>query len=47
MNLEKVKLLSQGYEKLSEEHKAQIATQVFMALTRIEDEPKTMAWRIR
>ncbi|MBL7162693.1 MAG: hypothetical protein ISS57_08810 [Anaerolineales bacterium] len=47
MNLEKVKALSQSYESLSDEHKAQIAAQVESALTRIEDEPKSLAWRMR
>ena len=47
MNLEKVKLLSQNYDKLGDDQKILVANQIDTALTRIEDEPKTMAWRIR
>ncbi|MCJ7702388.1 MAG: hypothetical protein MUO62_12460 [Anaerolineales bacterium] len=47
MNLEKVKLLSQNYDKLGDDRKILVANQIDTALTRIEDEPKTMAWRIR
>jgi hypothetical protein len=47
MNLGKVKELAQGYDQLSDAHKAHVASQVDAALARIEDEPKTMAWRLR
>src|SRR5512143_1017344 len=47
MNLNKVRLLAQGYEQLNEEQKGQVAAQVATALKRIEAEPKSMAWRLR
>jgi hypothetical protein len=47
MNLEKVKILAQGYAVLSDEEKMTVGTQVESALARIEAEPKSMAWRLR
>jgi hypothetical protein len=47
MNLEKVSALAAGYEQLGDDQKAQVVSQVKMALARIETEPKSMAWRIR
>lgn len=47
MNLEKVRLLAQGYEQLSAEQKANIDTQVRTAMARLESEPKSLAWRLR
>jgi hypothetical protein len=47
MNLRKVRILAQGYEQLTPEHKARVDEQVTSALTRIEQEPKTLAWRLR
>jgi hypothetical protein len=47
MNLNKVRLLAQGYDQLTPEQKAIIETQVSGALARIEAEPKAMAWRLR
>jgi hypothetical protein len=47
MNLDKVRQLVQGYEQLTDEHKAHVAAQVKAALARIEAEPKPMAWRLR
>jgi hypothetical protein len=47
MNLDKVRRLAQGYEQLTNEHKAHIDTQVAAALNRIEQEPKSLAWRLR
>ena len=47
MNLEKVKQLSKGYEQLTMEQKEHIESQVKVALGRIEQEPKTLAWRLR
>ena len=47
MNLDKVRQLAQGYEQLTNEHKAHIGTQVAAALKRIEQEPKSLAWRLR
>jgi len=47
MNLGKVRTLAQGYEQLKPDQKATIETQVKAALTRIETEPKALAWRLR
>ena len=47
MNLNKVRLLAQGYEQLTPEQKNTIEAQVQKALARIEEEPKSMAWRLR
>jgi len=47
MNLGKIKLLSQKYEKLSDDQKIQVASKIDSALMRIEAEPKILAWRIR
>jgi hypothetical protein len=47
MNLGKVRILAQSYEQLTPEQKAAIDAQVQKALTRIEQEPKAMAWRLR
>jgi hypothetical protein len=47
MNLEKVRLLSQGYEQLSDEQKRTIDTQVKSAVSALDKQPKTMAWQLR
>jgi hypothetical protein len=47
MNLDKVKVLAQGYAQLSESDKRHVAEQVDTALARIEAEPKTTGWRLR
>ncbi len=47
MNLEKVGKLAPGYNQLSDENKTQVLGQVKKALSRIEVEPKSMAWRLR
>jgi len=47
MNLNKVRLLAQGYDQLTSEQKAMIETQVNGALARIEAEPKALPWRLR
>jgi hypothetical protein len=47
MNLGKVRALAQGYDQLTPEQKTTIDSQVQKALARIEQEPKTMAWRLR
>jgi hypothetical protein len=47
MNLDKVARLAQGYAQLSPEQKEKIGQQVKNALSRIEKEPKSMAWRLR
>ena len=47
MNLDKVRLLAQDYTQLTGEQKARVSTQVGAVLARIEQEPKTLAWRLR
>jgi hypothetical protein len=47
MNLDKVRQLAQGYEQLTGEQKEKINTQVKAALKQIEQEPKSLAWRLR
>jgi hypothetical protein len=47
MNLEKVAKLAQGYNQLTIEQKEKVNSQVRSALARIEQEPKSMAWRLR
>jgi hypothetical protein len=47
MNLDKVSRLAQGYAQLNAEQKGKIDAQVKSALSRIEREPKSMAWRLR
>ncbi len=47
MNLNKVRLLSQEYPQLTVEQKAKIDEQAIAALARMEEEPKSMAWRLR
>jgi hypothetical protein len=47
MNLEKVRQLAHGYEQLTGEQKEIIDSQVKSALARIDQEPKSLAWRLR
>ena len=47
MNLDKVQQLAQGYTQLISEQKEIIDSQVKTALARIEQEPKSLAWRLR
>ncbi len=47
MNLEKVRVIAQGYDQLTPEQKASVNSQVQKAMLRIEQEPKSMAWRLR
>ncbi|OGO70548.1 MAG: hypothetical protein A2Z37_11520 [Chloroflexi bacterium RBG_19FT_COMBO_62_14] len=47
MNLDKVRLLSQGYPQLSDEQKASVVGRLAGITERIEDEPKNLAWRLR
>lgn len=47
MNLDKVKQLARSYPQLTDEQKARVASQVNLALQRIEEEPKSTAWRLR
>jgi len=47
MNLEKVRLLIKDYAQLTVEQKERIETQVMTALEYINQEPKSLAWRLR
>ncbi len=47
MNLEKVRRLAQGYEQITAEQKAEIESKVAIAVKRLEQEPKSLAWRVR
>ncbi|HUH97162.1 MAG TPA: hypothetical protein VLZ89_07385 [Anaerolineales bacterium] len=47
MNLDKVRVLAQGYSQLTPEQKSHVGSQVTEALARIEREPKSLAWRLR
>lgn len=47
MNLNKVKQLAQGYPQLSTDQKAKVESQVNEILSRLEQEPKPLAWRLR
>ena len=47
MNLGKVRQLAHSYKQLKDEQKAHVEAQVVSALERIEQEPKSLAWRLR
>jgi len=47
MNLDKVRQLAHSYEQLTGEQKGNIDLQVKTALARIDQEPKSLAWRLR
>ena len=47
MNLGKVKQLAQGYSQLTSEQKSNVISQVNQALARLNNEPKSLAWRMR
>ena len=47
MNLDKVKQLAQGYSQLTPEQKSNVVLQVDKALARLNNEPKSLAWRMR
>jgi len=47
MNLEKVKQLAQGYSQLTSEQKSKVESQVIESLARLNNEPKSVAWKIR
>jgi hypothetical protein len=47
MNLDKVCKLALGYDQLTDEQKEEIESQVETALDRINQEPKSLAWRLR
>ena len=47
MNLNKVKQLAMGYPQLTDEQKRHVVAQVDSAMQRIDNEPKSLAWRLR
>lgn len=47
MNLGKVRQMADHYPQLDDKHKVQVVAQVDQALSRIEAEPKSTAWRLR
>ncbi len=47
MNLDKVRLLAQGYKQLTAEQKAKIDSQVKTAMARLDKQPKSLAWQLR
>lgn len=47
MNLEKVRVLAQGYQVLAAEQKAKIDAQVKSAMVALDKQPKSMAWQLR
>ncbi len=47
MNLDKVRQMAQTYQQLTEEQKKIIELQIKTALGRIDQEPKSLAWRLR
>lgn len=47
MNLDKVRVLAQGYPQLDERQKSKVSEQVNGLLNRLEGEPKPFAWKMR
>lgn len=47
MNLDKVRVLAQGYTQLDDEQKAKVTVQVNEIMKRLENEPKPLAWKMR
>jgi hypothetical protein len=47
MNLDKVRQLAAAYTDLSGKQKEQISQQITTLLTRLEQEPKPVTWRLR
>ncbi len=47
MNLDKVQKLATQYKQLTAEQKDKIESQVKVALSRLENEPKPLAWKLR
>lgn len=47
MNLDKVKQLSQSYSQLTAEQKSKVESQVNECLTRLNNEPKALSWKVR
>jgi hypothetical protein len=47
MNLGKVRQMAEHYEQLTAEETRRVSDQVEVALDRIEEEPKSMSWKLR
>ncbi|MHB9093467.1 MAG: nucleotidyltransferase family protein [Eubacteriales bacterium] len=47
MNLQKVKVMSQGYENLSAEHKSAIGLKIDRIFEILDQEPKSFGWKMR
>jgi hypothetical protein len=47
MNLEKVRRLAHGYPQLTNEQKAKVEKQIKDVMDRLEQEPKSMGWKLR
>jgi hypothetical protein len=47
MNLDKVKKLAQSYSQLTVEQKSRVESRVDQILTRLNNEPKPLAWKMR
>jgi hypothetical protein len=47
MNLEKVDLLSGGYDQLPADQKVNVGRQIRTAMDRLDQEPKSLSWRLR
>jgi hypothetical protein len=47
MNLDKVKQLAQHYTQLTDEQKLKVTSQVDEIITRLNNEPKPMSWKLR
>ncbi|MBI5840166.1 MAG: hypothetical protein HZB19_08685 [Chloroflexi bacterium] len=47
MNLDKVRQLAHSYSQLTDEQKEKVESQVNAALSRLNGEPKSLAWKIR
>ncbi len=47
MNLDKVQQLAHSYSQLTDEQKEKVESQVNAALSRLNGEPKSLAWKIR
>ena len=47
MNLEKVRLMAHSYTQLTDEQKSKVEAQVRDVVARMEQEPKSMGWKLR
>jgi len=47
MNLDKVRVLAQGYSQLNDEQKLRVNEQVELIVKQLAGEPKPLAWKMR